>query len=178
MLGHEPLLETCLTFTNIYCPLGIAFPSFLCSPTCGKVFIHLPAIHLIVSFLLALQFVVQSDLECLQTGMKNDKLSVQIWWHYPLVIRLPSRSLLILAIKENLNLKSLISLLLLIIGPFTDHTVFLEIKIQRVFLSSSQRSSRINRLKNTVSSAVLKKELQKQRVWPPSLCTLLTSFEL
>ncbi len=38
--------------------------------------------------------------ECLQTGMKNDKLSVQIWWHYPLVIRLPSRSLLILAYRE------------------------------------------------------------------------------
>ena len=36
----------------------------------------------------------------LQTGMKNDKLSVQIWWHYPLVIRLPSRSLLILAYRE------------------------------------------------------------------------------
>ena len=51
---------SCLTFTNIYCPLGIAFPSFLCSPTCGKVFIHLPAIHLIVSFLLALHFFYDS----------------------------------------------------------------------------------------------------------------------
>ena len=97
-LGWRAMEGTsCLTFTNIYCPLGIAFPSFLCSPTCGKVFIHLPAIHLIVSFLLALQFFYDFGL---QTGMKNDKLSVQIWWHYPLVIRLPSRSLLILAYRE------------------------------------------------------------------------------
>ena len=84
-------------FHKYLLPFGDRISKFSVFFSSRQVFIHLPAIHLIVSFL---DSTWASKRLLLQTGMKNDKLSVQIWWHYPLVIRLPSRSLLILAYRE------------------------------------------------------------------------------